>query len=252
MLICSWRRWNWACAVAFDPVCSRVYILSTQKLADALRPLVQCIQRHSDSQQILRIGSWAINNLCDGQVSLPPHTFSLPFPTPSPFPPRTKSSFVLPCPSDSTSLLPCFPLPPSSASSGVRHRRGDAGAQGARGVGGLGGAQPHLLGTLTPMRRAQRTHQGNPHLQATFIVSRVWASRPTCGNGHLATLPSPLLPCCPPSWSDFLPVSCVCVGRWWWRRTSAGVWWSCSSTGRGGSPSPHSAPSATSSAQRTR
>ncbi len=33
----------------------------------ALEPLVQCIQRHKDSQQILRIGSWALNNLCDSQ-----------------------------------------------------------------------------------------------------------------------------------------------------------------------------------------
>lgn len=39
--------------------------------AGALRPLVQCIQRHGESQQILRIGSWAINNLCDGQVRQP-------------------------------------------------------------------------------------------------------------------------------------------------------------------------------------
>jgi importin subunit alpha-6/7 len=33
----------------------------------ALRPLVQCVLRHQDSQQILRIGSWALNNLCDSQ-----------------------------------------------------------------------------------------------------------------------------------------------------------------------------------------
>lgn len=33
----------------------------------ALPPLVQCVLRHQDSQQILRIGSWALNNLCDSQ-----------------------------------------------------------------------------------------------------------------------------------------------------------------------------------------
>ena len=33
----------------------------------ALPPLVACIERHQNSQQILRIGSWALNNLCDSQ-----------------------------------------------------------------------------------------------------------------------------------------------------------------------------------------
>ena len=37
--------------------------------AGALRPLVKCIQRNVDSQQVSRIGSWAINNICGGQVS---------------------------------------------------------------------------------------------------------------------------------------------------------------------------------------
>lgn len=38
--------------------------------AGALKPLVKCISRNGDSQQICRIGSWAINNICDGQVKV--------------------------------------------------------------------------------------------------------------------------------------------------------------------------------------
>lgn len=49
--------------IAGEGAASRDIVLSN----GALKPLVDCIQRHQDSQQIMRIGSWALNNLCDSQ-----------------------------------------------------------------------------------------------------------------------------------------------------------------------------------------
>ncbi|GAB5032180.1 importin subunit [Nannochloropsis oceanica] len=49
--------------IAGEGASSRDIVLSNH----ALPPLVQCILSHQQSQQILRIGSWALNNLCDSQ-----------------------------------------------------------------------------------------------------------------------------------------------------------------------------------------
>ncbi|CAM9872568.1 unnamed protein product, partial [Hapterophycus canaliculatus] len=34
---------------------------------DALPPLVRCLERHQGSRSLLKIGSWTLSNLCDGQ-----------------------------------------------------------------------------------------------------------------------------------------------------------------------------------------
>ena len=49
--------------IAGEGAASRDIVLSNH----ALPPLVHCILTHQQSQQILRIGSWALNNLCDSQ-----------------------------------------------------------------------------------------------------------------------------------------------------------------------------------------
>lgn len=49
--------------IAGEGAASRDIVLNN----GALPPLVSCIERHQSSQQILRIGSWALNNICDSQ-----------------------------------------------------------------------------------------------------------------------------------------------------------------------------------------